>query len=291
MADFSRDSLAAALGLEPGPRYLARTLSTLEDAANVAASLPGPGRILLLGDSRSAPFNRIRTTIPQDVLDDPLPWTFARESPDAAGIAKRFRELGVTCVILNHVTSEYRGGITQQVFPWPPSALARYREFWGRWARPIPGMQGGNDPENGGFAFYRLSRTPDREVSAMSFLPGTEGLGLDLPDEGTAGTIRRLTLVLQFAPGVAQLQSRLWTALLRAREWRAAESVIRNGMSLGFRGDDVWASLGAALEGQGRFRDAAYAFRQAALLNPARPEYAERLAACEAGPARKPPPP
>ena len=286
-ADFGRRAVAAALGLEPPDRYLARVLTTFREAARMSASLPAGGRILLVGESRGAPFNRNRTALSQDVSDEPLPARFARESPGARGIAIRFRQLGITSVVLNHVTSEYRGGITRQAFPWAPAALARYHEFWTRWAEVLPGPVA-VDACNGGFAFYRIRLRPGPAVPAMSFLPGTEGLGLSIGDDGTAGTIRRLQAVLQFAPRVAQLQSRLWTALIGAGEFRTAEGWIRNGMSLGFRRADVYGSLGAALKGQGRLREAAAAFRQAAALDPAHPAYARLSAECPAPPGRKP---
>jgi len=280
MADFGSSRLAAALGLEPASRHCARVLTTYQAAVDAAGALPASGRVLLVGESRGMPFNRVRTTLSQYVLDDPLPLVFARESRSTSEIAKRFRQLGIASVVLNHVTSEYRGSITAQAFPWPPAALARYRDFWGRWAENLPAPRSA-DAENGGFAFYRLRRQPGPAASAMSFLPGTEGLGLVVRGEERF-TARRLETVLQFAPGVAQLQSRLWTALLAAGEYRAAEVWIRNGLSRGFRSADVWASLGASLRGQGRLRDAAGAFRQAQSLDPANPAYARLLGECEA---------
>jgi tetratricopeptide (TPR) repeat protein len=259
---------------------LSRTLTTHWQATERwRREAPPGGRVLLVGEARGALFERGGLALSQDGITAPLPLAAAVESVSPDAIARRFRQLGVTHVVLNEVSSEYYGRTALATYRWPPDALVRYRDFCARWLEPLP-ADPGRDNLNGGFVWYRVRRAPGARARSMKFLPGTEGLGARQPGEDKEQLIRRLRTLVEFTGHAGFFENRLGIWLVDAGRWAEAEPWLRAGIAAGFDDAPSWGDLGLALRGKGRNAEAAAAFARAAALDPAEPRHAQYRDEC-----------
>ena len=271
--------IAAGLGIEAPGSYTARALTTALDARRRIEADP-PRRLLLLGEPKAALFSRRCLVLSQDAADQPIMLKLARERPDARAIAKAFRQLGISMVVLNYVGSQWKGAATADVFHWDIPQLRKVRSFWARWAQLLP-PQDRYDFANGGFAFYRIRKTPAAEEDAsIPFVPGTEGLADELAGEGREGRKSRLEALVTGVPGVGHFQSTLGCLLVEFGDYRMAVSLLEASRKSGFEDAGTYGCMGLALRELHRYREAAKSFQRAAVLRPEEPAFKRQCDEC-----------
>ena len=262
-AGTARSRFAVGAGLESEAGFLARTLTTHWRAAT-ALGPPRGGRLLLVGDSRAAWFGRSRLVIGQDYSDMPLVLAIARESRTPGEVGRRFRELGITEVLVNYIASEYTGAQAEAFFRWSGPELSRYAAYWTRHARWLQ-TGDGYDGLNGGYARFELRRTAAAPVG-LPFLPGTEGLAAARDGETPVARAARLVRLVARAPGIALFETRLGASEVATGDWSHGRSHLERGLACGFETPGILANLGRALAGLGLSAEARAAFARASGL-------------------------
>jgi hypothetical protein len=195
--------LPASIGLELPNDFRHRDLTGYWRAVVRARTLnAGPGRLLLVGDARGALFSPDRVTLTQDIPDFSLVLAAARESWDADGIRKRFRQYGISAVGLNYLASSqfgmYYTGLGKY---WQDGELRRYYAFFSRFAEQV-GKSDRYDIPNGGFTFFRIRKRASSSAGTFDYLPGTEGLAWNRPGESPAEFADRMKNVVAIAPTI-----------------------------------------------------------------------------------------
>jgi len=271
--------LAVALGVEPEWAYSARRLTTYLPASERVATMNAK-KILLLGEYRSAYFECVVPTVSQGILDYPVILAIARDSETPERIAVKFKQIGASHVVLNYVGSEWRGGVMAKVFRWNLEQVRRYGDFCARWLEWMP-PQDRYDYPSGGFAFYKLRKCPLRCSFPIPFLPGTEGLVARREGENRLEQKRRLEELVRAVPYAGHFESTLGCVLVEIGDYAGAMAHLRRSMQCGFEDAGSYGCLGFALREMKRYREAADAFRKAALLRPEEPAFRERCKECE----------
>jgi hypothetical protein len=109
-------------------------------------------------------------------VDQKLAWRWTREASSPGEVRKKARQWGITHIVFNFISAEYRGVRWYGGRPWDDRQLELYRTFLERYARPVwrsPTI----DFLNGGFCAWRLERRPGAPGAWVPwYLPGTEGL-------------------------------------------------------------------------------------------------------------------
>jgi len=274
----NRFRIASGLGIEPAEVYLTRCLTTVLAAARRLERDP-PAKLLLIGEPKGALFSRRSLALSQDVIDLPLMLTITQESHTAERMAIRFKQFGVTMVVLNYVGSQWAGAISAGVLMWRTDELKRAREFWARWGEWLP-PQDPYDFAEGGFAFYKIRRTPGVAPNVLPFVPGTEGLVEWLYNENRDGRRRRLEALVAAVPGVGHFESTLGCVLVECGEYEEAIRWLQRGMRSGFQDSGMHGCMGLALRELHRYREAANSFRKAAELRPEEPKFRRDCEEC-----------
>jgi len=195
--------LPVALGTETPGRYLDRTLyparyyppgysSALKAAGRLT---PSGARVLFLGGYGGV-FHLAREALFHPLQGRPLPVSWAGESANASGIARRFRQAGITHVLVNRWWCESFHDYWR-IWDWPSaesrrpglvSPSLRWKEFWDTRAIPVWSAGGDRFPpkvKTGGlgatvdgfgagdrFALYAISDRPVRHPRRTT--PGLE---------------------------------------------------------------------------------------------------------------------
>ena len=278
--DTSKRSFMAAVGLETECHYLARILTTYDEATREVNRLVPPAeRVLLVGDPRGYRFRPL--VFNRDIEDTPVMLELAREAGTADDMRRRLRQMGVRYVLLNYVTSEYLSSFTNQVFRWRPLELKAAWEYWRRyativWTSPNP------DGIQGGFMLYRLNDEPGPPTPLIPFLPGAESVGVRRSLEDSRFYVGRLKIVEDFAPGVVYFDVRLATGLLAVGRAREALRLATRDLDSAYPEKECLYGLqGIALQRMRRFKEAAEAFRRAESLKPTERGFSRLREECE----------
>ncbi len=287
-ADFFKRSFMAAVGFEPAPSYSARILTSYWRAAHAVNSLVGPGeRVLALGERRGYLMKPV--ILNRDPEDTPAMLEIVRASGDPRGIRRHLRQMGVTYLLLNYVTSEYLTGLHWDAFRWRPEELSRYWEFSRQflsivWSDPHP------DGVNGGYVLYQVESIPHRPNRMIPFLPGAESAGVRYPGEDHNAYARRLAVLAEFAPGVVYYDARRAAVLLALGLPAEAVRIAERGIGSEYPEQAVLHGLrGAGMWKLGHTRHAIESLRAAAALKPGEPAFRSLLEQIEArpGPVRR----
>jgi len=234
------EPLPVVLGTERDDRYLDRMRyprvyypfpATWPDRA-AAERTPPDARILFIGGFGGA-YGVPRWCVFTPLQGRPIPVGITREARDAGEIAKRFRQLGLTHVLVNRWLGEVYLDYWR-FWDWgPPGTVDRWIAFWDRHAIPVAAH--GRHLE-----LFALSREPRRGP-------------------------HRLT------PGFESEVVRLGVVLLNRRRPDDAARLLAD-VAPTFPGNaELWMALGMARAAQGRMADARECARRAAALAPGSP--------------------
>src|SRR6185503_18973813 len=117
----------------------------------------------------------------------PLTWEIAAGSGSPVRMAVRFRQLGITRILVNPVAL-LRAAELFTPFSWTPAALDRYGEFVSRWWEMTAAPRT-TDHVNGAAYLYRVRRTPlTQPVRPVAHLPGAESEVIRVIREGGRAT-------------------------------------------------------------------------------------------------------
>ncbi len=137
----------------------------------VNATVPPGGRIYAIGETKRLGFlPRVLSSSP---VTEPLFWKFTRESASVQEVRRRVRQSGITHLLYNFISAEYRTAHWFSGPPWEARQAALYHAYLRRYARfqalcPI-------DNRNGGFYLVELQARPTTPPAAwVPFLPGAE---------------------------------------------------------------------------------------------------------------------
>ena len=258
--------LSFLLGKSSRERVLEARYSTWEDMRLwVNRHVPLRGRVLFNGEERRLWFApRVVSTGP---VYEPFFWRATRESSSPQQVRKRLREEGVTHLVHEFLSSQFRRLLWFAGPEWDNRQLRLYREFMAEYGEIIR-IPGRVDMDNGGFYVVRFR---DQPVPGTAwFLPSTEGRWLRSLGLLSGGEVRaaRKAAEADFDAmrGVYQVRFILGTLAVREGDWAGAIRLMRPGAEAGFVDNGIWNYYGAALLKTGDFNGAIRALGRAVML-------------------------
>jgi len=251
----------AGLGLEPPAAFRART--TFGSMVGDLSALPASARVMYAGEWRAWP-GPLDLVIPS--LHEPLPaWPLIRASATEAGLARRWRQLGVTHVVHNYAAALFHRN-SQTIYPWTVRDLEVWAGFWRRHA-VLSHAPEKIDRKEGGYYVYALSREA-RVPQATPTLPGIEGLYavveayLRREDWATAAAgVNTLDRIVGDFPQVMVFVARFRHAGDPGRE----AALLERAAAGGYRDPLLWSELARLADVLGRPAEAAAWRRRAGL--------------------------
>ncbi len=235
------------LGQEPLPHYLDRNLypplyypptySKMIDAAE--QETPPHSRVLLLGGYGGA-FYLKRPTYFGSHIDRPLPLTLLRESRTSDHLRTKFKQMGVTHVLINRRHNSIFFD-TWRMWDWESGdEVVRWRDFWDRYAKQTWMFQNH-------YALFRLSALPVIQPH-------------------------------QLTPGIEDEETRLALFRVRKRNFATADSQIKSLLGLFPQNPTLWLRSAQSFAQQGRLDEALRCCNQVAELAPESNDYKRCLA-------------
>ena len=214
-------------------------------------------RILFTSEARRLWFvPRVISTHP---VTEPIPWKIALESSTAAEFRKKIRQRGITYLLHNFISAEYRGIFWFQGPPWTDRQLLVYKDFMREYARPAyyPKLV---DHFNGGYYVYSMERSPSSKPYPLFYLPYVEGrfraayLTRPYPDDNA-----RLFEARRAASGIEDVYYTQYT--LASFYWDTGQigpvaAILRPGVEAGYVGDSSITKYGYALLSAGKGKEA-----------------------------------
>lgn len=214
-------------------------------------------RVLLSGDARRLWF--VPRIVSAHPISKPLLWKYSRESATAEEFRKRLRQRGLTHLLHNFVSAEYRGLLWFAGPAWDGRQLALYQEFMRRYARPIY-VPSRVDFRNGGFYAYEFMRRPNPEGYPVQFLPYTEALFRTayslLAMKRFKQAVAQAHHVARPVQNVLQVQHTLASYHWRAQEYAEAAQWLEPGIRMGFVNANNHVDYGSFLLRDGDFKGA-----------------------------------
>jgi len=265
------DPVRVVFGAEPPQVYLARGMPGHEPGLRTREWLrqqPGPDRVLVANQYGLNLFWGAEAIV-QSFFDTPMLERFARESRDAAGIARRFRQAGIGWVVCESENNMLMQA-SYHIYNLDAGAAARWRDYWSRAARLAFSA-------DGRLAVYRLSRpgppapvsiVPGLDEQALAALDDAQGVG-----EARGQTAAELAAAEARYRAVAERTDlpaaweRVGLLCLRADRRREAREAFRRAARLGRLTAAVRNGLGILDAREGRIGPAVAAFREALALD------------------------
>lgn len=265
------DPIRVVFGAEPAASYLARGMPGHEPGLRTRDWLnrqSGHDRVLVANQYGLNLFWGAASIV-QSFFDTPLLERFARESRDAAGIARRFKQAGigwVVCETENNMLMQ----ASYHMYDLDPAAAARWRDYWSRAARLAFSA-------DGRFVVYRL--IPPARPVPVAIYPGLDEQALAALDdaEGVAEARGQTAADLKAADAryleVAERTDlpaaweRVGLLRVRADRRREAREALRRAAALGRTTAAVRNGLGILDARDGRIGPAMAAFREALALD------------------------
>jgi len=245
---------AGSMGLAglPWAAARARTMTTWGEATDMVRAT-GARRILVIDDG-TWPLPG-RAVFGGGFGETPLPWKWARESRDEAGLAVKFRQAGASFILHNYMTAEW-AAMRNARFPWDTRTLRLYREFCGRRLEPA-GRTLTRDYGHGGFVLFRLAPAHPRPASPPYFMPGAEAVlseAFHARAEGrTAEALGMVRAVRKAAGDAGFLRSEEGQLLVSLGRNREALAVMEPAMKAGLMDGTNLMSFARAALGAGRW--------------------------------------
>jgi tetratricopeptide (TPR) repeat protein len=227
------------LGQEGRAEFLAKKFTTWDAMRRwVNANVPPDGRVLFAGEERRLWFNR--RVISSGPVFEPVFWRMAGESRDSAEMRKKARQAGLTHLVDNYVSMEYRRLNWYPGPDWDVRRLAVYRDFARRYFRYVWSPEK-IDYDNGGFWAAELSRTPLLPPGRLMFLPWTEGLfapAQALAKKGRMGeAVWAAERAFELTGGVDESALLLAKFVSLTRNQERVRRLLEPGLRAGFRSD------------------------------------------------------
>ena len=239
--------LVFLLGQSTRESLLASRYSTWEDMRLwVNGNVPAGGRILFNGEERRLWFSR--RVISNGPVFEPFFWKATRECSNAGQVRKRLRQAGITHLVHEFLSSQFRRLIWFAGPDWDIRQLHLYEKFisgYGELIRTPPHV----DIDNGGFYVYRFRKGPVVDPGPAWFLPSTEGRWLQSYAMRNDPVASRISAELDLGPmrGVFQVRFVMATLTARADDWAEALRLMRPGAEAGFIDNGSWNYYGIAL--------------------------------------------
>ena len=252
----------------PGFRYLSGQLdeagllrmsyTTWDEARLWVNRLPANARTYFIGEERRLWFTR--RVISYAGVSEPLFWKLTRDSADPAVMRKRLRQAGITHVLYNSVSAEFRAVNWYEGPDWTAAQLDRYKELCRRYFTPafVPRFI---DHANGGFHVFEMARRPVAKPYPLYYLPSTEGLLKGAYKELHRGRARVAVDVLRDrlagVMDVSIYQDRMGVFLSYAKQDAESLQMMKKACASGYRGETNWAIYAGMMMMQGDY-DAAF---------------------------------
>jgi hypothetical protein len=194
-------------------------------------------------------------------------WKLSSESGDEQRIARRLRQYGVEQVVYNYIGARWLRQWSL-AFQWNDRMLATYIQFCGRYLDPVwtsPTL----DHDEGGFVLFSIRRSPARPPFQVHYLPGAEvpsrPAGILAMPTGSRLPILHARDLARRHPSALPLAAELGEMLARSGEWRESYMSLRSVVAAGIRDGSSFSAFAAAAANLGKFEDAEFAYRVAAL--------------------------
>jgi hypothetical protein len=181
-------------------------------------------------------------------------WTWARESADAAAMAKRFRQEGITGVAHNLIRARFAQRVWEHGPAWDARSLRVYREFVERYWTIVDGPEVATF-EGGDYYAWRVARVPHRPASTLLVLPGAEFALMPepaSPDE----ELRQLQVRATLYGGALDARDAVAGSLAGLHRDREALAIYRAERAAGYLNEHNLAWHAAVLRSLGRDREA-----------------------------------
>jgi len=239
------------LGQKSRDELLRGRYTTWDEARAWVNSGTSPGsRILLTGDTCRLWFKE--RVISSSFVGEPVLWKLTGESADAVRLAIKIRQRGITHILDNFISGEYRAYLWFPGPKWKPRQLAVYREFSVRHLK-ILDITGHPDGRNGGFYLYGVEPggRRGRNGNAIHHLPSTEGVfsrAYSLLGEGkfaeSLSEARRMDGIMGHTFHGASVMGRIYAV---QKSYPEAVRILEPGISAGFMGYSNWADYGGSV--------------------------------------------
>jgi hypothetical protein len=249
--------------------FVARTLTTYGTMAEAVGRLPGPRRVIMVGDVRLY-------RIPARVITERFPgrswpWAAARECASAARLAVRMRQAGCRVLVDNFPFEAYPHPYVA-AFAWDDRSLSVWRDFVGRYLA-VAAWPPSTDGGNGGFVIYRLLDVPRFSPPPwLPFLPGIQSLLFPIGQAGMTGHAKdAYAMAVQLErrlPGIDILAEGAGRLALVGGRLEEAVRFLRPGVLHGSVGQDNDRMLAEALRKLGRAGEATALLRRLAGSQP-----------------------
>ena len=256
----------------PGFRYLSGQLdeagllkmsySTWDEARLWVNRLPANARTYFIGEERRLWFTR--RVISYAGVSEPLFWKLTRDSADPAVMRKRLKQAGITHVLYNVVSAEFRAVNWYEGPDWTAAQIRRYKELYQRYFAPafVPRFI---DHANGGFFVYEMARRPAAKPYPLHYLPSTEGFLKEGYRELHRGRARVAVDVLRDklagVMDVSFFEDRMGIFLSYAKQDAESLKLMKKSCASGYRGETNWAIYAQFMMMNGDYNEAFRAYR------------------------------
>jgi tetratricopeptide (TPR) repeat protein len=235
-------------------------------------------RVRLWVNGRMTPRDRVLFTcearriwfVPQVLsthpVTEPIMWKIAGESLTASEFRKKIRQRGITHLLHNFISAEYRGIFWFEGPAWTDRMLYLYKDFMKQYARPVY-IPDRVDHFNGGYYVFSMEPTPSRKPYPLYYLPYIEGRFRNAYHTrsypGYDAGLLEARRVAQPIGDVYYVQHNLASFLWDTGKIEAVAALLKPGVEAGYIGDSSITKYGFALLSSGKSREAIKALKQA----------------------------
>ena len=261
-----------------GWKYLIGSLSRLEYRAQAGGSwdsmrgwintnVLARGRVLFVGEPRRLWMER--RVLSYGPVFRPVTWKAVAESRDAATVAKKMRQAGITHIVYNQISAGYNA---YAYFPgpaWTGRELETAADFYRRYCR-MARFPDSVEVWRGNYYVYAVSRRPNSRPEPLYFIPEAEGRFNEAQSNIEAQKYPEAAGALSRAMG--PIRDELFAQTLAGRiDWfqgKYGEGIkkLGPGVKAGLVTDLNLIDYGSCLANEGRYDEAIGVFKRASEL-------------------------
>ena len=266
-----RDSFRFLSGQQGREERLADRYTTWWDAVQwLNRNVQARGKVLFTGEERRLWIRpRVQSGL---VVMDPVFWRLTRDSFTPGEVHKRVRQYGLTHLLHNFVSAEYRREMWFAGPPWTPRQLALYRGYFREYCRVVrePDRV---DRDNGGFYVYEIgAKAVVHPPDSVFYLPDAEGVTVRTKRLMSAGkyaaAIAEYRDLLAIVPGIGFFSNQLGLTLLKSGDASGSYRILKTFVDSGMVDGLNLPVFGSAALDLGRYEEAERALARYADLFP-----------------------
>jgi hypothetical protein len=252
-------------GVSTRAELMAESLGSWDSVRSwINTNVPARGRVLFVGEPRRLWMER--RVLSYGPVYRPLIWKAVAESGDAAIVAKKMRQQGITHIVYNQIAAGYHA---YAYFPgpaWTGRQLETAADFYRRYCR-MARFPDRVEVWRGNYYVYEITPRPGRRQEPLFFIPEAEGRFNEVNRDIEAGKYGEAAQAL--APAQGPVKGELFAEALAGRiDWfrgKYGEGVkeLGPGVKAGLVTDLNLVDYGSCLANLGKYDEAIGVFKRA----------------------------